>query len=141
MQMLVQSDCVDDRCSDQKKGKTPGKTYEVDSHFEKALDNDPAARLKMEAQRVRRNNPFTKLKRQNTVQALKAMQQIQETTVKLPRLESWLEKQRKKKGTKTYQRRWVVVKVECIDWMRFDVILDHAIVLLMNWRADEYAPP
>jgi len=101
---------------DKKKSSKAGKTYEVDSHFEKALDNDPRARLKMEAQRVQRNNPFTKLKRQNTVQALKAMQQIQQTTVQLPKLEGWLEKQRKKRGTKTYQRRWVVVKGSHMLW-------------------------
>merc|ERR1719433_1984255 len=85
------------------------KTYNVDTDFERALDEDPKARLKMEAQRIQRNNPFTKMKRQNTRKALQAMQVIQSRTDELPKLEAWLDKQRKKNGTKTYQKRWVVV--------------------------------
>merc|ERR1711879_579946 len=95
------------------KGK---KTYNVNTDFERALDKDPSARLKMEAQRVQRNNPFTKLKRQNTRQALKAMQDIQARTDELPKLEAWLDKQRKKRGAKSYQKRWVVVKGSHMLW-------------------------
>ena len=64
----------------------------------------------MEALRVSRQNPFSKLKRSNTRKALTEMKELASAKEDLPKLEAWLEK---KQSSMPYQ--WQVLA--CIPWL------------------------
>eukprot|EP01084_Bolivina_argentea_P156664 273029_1 len=72
-------------------------------------------KMKMDVMRVVRQNPFNKLKNDNTKKALMEMEQIANAKGDLPILSGWLEK---KQSSMPYQwqRRWVVVKGSHFLW-------------------------
>ena len=69
-----------------------GPVHAADSSFEAQLDADE--RRKMETHRISKTNPFTRLKRQGTRQALEEMQDIARAKDDLPELKGWLEKKK-----------------------------------------------
>merc|ERR1712228_861676 len=76
---------------------------------------DASEQLKINALRVSRQNPFGKLKRNNTRKALAEMEDLANAKENLPKLEAWLEK---KQNSMPYQwqKRWVVVKGSYLLW-------------------------
>jgi len=76
---------------------------------------DDKEKLRMDATRIQRANPFTKLKREKTKKMLKEMHDIANAKEDLPKLAGWLEK-RQPHLPYSWQKRWVVVKGEHFLW-------------------------
>ena len=74
---------------------------------------DDKEKLRMDATRIQRANPFTKLKREKTKKMLKEMHDIANAKEDLPKLAGWLEK-RQPHLPYSWQKRWVVVKVSAL---------------------------
>ena len=86
---------------------------EYDATFEMSLNDKQMQSLK--AFKVARNNPFSKLQRNNTKRILGEMEQITVDKGNLPVLEAWLEK-KSTSIAQGYRKRWVVVKGSYLLW-------------------------
>eukprot|EP01084_Bolivina_argentea_P104256 186689_1 len=86
------------------------------SHFRDwDQDLDEKETLKMEAIRVALHNPFSKIQRTNTKQALHEINALTIRKCGLPVLEAWMDKQQPRPPY-LWQRRWVMVKETYILW-------------------------
>ena len=95
------------------KDGAPETKIEEQSTFERNLTDK--SRLKLNALRVAKTNPFGKLKRDNTKRILSEISHITDGKRKLPTLNAWLEKKSKSMG-RGYQKRWVIVKGSYLLW-------------------------